>query len=100
MSSSYDPSVDVCLAAIGRVNLGDEGKAWLEVSVQSYDGGEPKVSVLKCGGKWKNTNIGRLPVPAAAELAQLLTKAAEWLEEQSRLKPAKKTVVKRKTKAA
>lgn len=58
-----------------------EGRAFLQISVMSYDGGEPKVQMIrrydKDDGSSNYTRLGRV---TKAELEFLLTKSDKILE--------------------
>lgn len=75
--STFDPNKNHVLKHFGRIELGT--KARLEVEVASYDNGAPKVCVVKRGGKWETSKIGRLTALQAVDLSKLVMDAATWL---------------------
>jgi hypothetical protein len=76
--SGFDTDKDHEIAHVGEV---EEGDSTIHVSVRSYDGGDPKVSVTRTFTKKDGTErfgkLGRIEPATAAVLGPMLVAAAK-----------------------
>lgn len=85
-NSEFDPGLD---KELWSESIGDGPRA-ICVSVRSYDGDAPKISLARPNGRlWK---LGRLTLEEARALPEVLNRAAEILERQLDGKPTKAEV--------
>jgi hypothetical protein len=84
----YDPSLEKVVGLVGRVALNRDGTAHVYVELSSYDGGPPRISLVKRGtgqngNDYSTPNIGKLWPRQGKELGELIALGSKQLEEES-----------------
>lgn len=74
----YDEEKDTEMQFIGSVPI--TATSEVLVSVRSYDGDEPRISIVKEVRGFTSGKLGRLSPDQARDVAALMLHAASWIE--------------------